>query len=347
MICALIMAGGVGTRFWPLSTEERPKQFLNLIGKDTMIQMTVKRLLGIIPMERIFISTGEKYVSLVKEQLPELSERNIIVEPEGRNTAPSIALSSMLINRYYRNSSVIVLPSDHLINQEDKFRKLINQYDKFLDSNNEGIITFGIKPTRAEVGYGYIKVNDKEVTENNLVKVKKFVEKPNKKLADEYYKSGEYLWNSGIFMWRVSYIIEKIKEYLPNTYEALNDIETVKEEFIQDIINKNYQYTDKISIDYGILEKDNNIFVVPCDIGWDDIGTWEALDRYREKDESGNIGSVQIDAIDSKNNIVFTDNKEVVIDKLNGIYIIESKDKIYIGKKSNISNLKKYRYNMV
>lgn len=347
MLCALIMAGGKGTRFWPLSTEEKPKQFLSLIEEDTMIQMTVKRLLGIIPLERIFISTASKYLSLVKEQLPELPDRNIIVEPEGRNTAPCIALSAMIINRYYSNSNLIVLPSDHLINHKDKFRKIIIKYDEYLEKNKDGIITFGIKATRAEVGYGYIKVKDENITENSVVKVERFIEKPNKTLANKYYKSGNYLWNSGIFMWKTSYIIEKIKEFLPNTYEALRDVSIVDEKFIKNIINNRYRYTDNISIDYGVLEKEDNIFVVPCDIGWDDIGTWEALDRYREKDERGNISSGRIDAIDSNNNIVFTTNKDVVIDTLSDIYIIESEDKIYIGKKDNIANLKKYRYDVV
>lgn len=347
MLCALIMAGGKGTRFWPLSTEEKPKQFLSLIEEDTMIQMTVKRLLGIIPLERIFISTASKYLSLVKEQLPELPDRNIIVEPEGRNTAPCIALSAMIINRYYSNSNLIVLPSDHLINYKDKFRKIIIKYDEYLEKNKEGIITFGIKATRAEVGYGYIKVQDENIVENSVSKVEKFIEKPNKTLANKYYKSGNYLWNSGIFMWKTSYIIKKIKEFLPNTYEALRDVSIVDEKFIKDIINNRYRYTDNISIDYGVLEKEDNIFVVPCDIGWDDIGTWEALDRYREKDERGNISSGRIDAIDSNNNIVFTTNKDVVIDTLSDIYIIESEDKIYIGKKDNIANLKKYRYDVV
>ncbi len=347
MLCALIMAGGKGTRFWPLSTEEKPKQFLSLIEEDTMIQMTVKRLLGIIPLERIFISTASKYLSLVKEQLPELPDRNIIVEPEGRNTAPCIALSAMIINRYYSNSNLIVLPSDHLINHKDKFRKIIIKFDEYLEKNKDGIITFGIKATRAEVGYGYIKVKDENITENSVVKVERFIEKPNKTLANKYYKSGNYLWNSGIFMWKTSYIIEKIKEFLPNTYEALRDVSIVDEKFIKNIINNRYRYTDNISIDYGVLEKEDNIFVVPCDIGWDDIGTWEALDRYREKDERGNISSGRIDAIDSNNNIVFTTNKDVVIDTLSDIYIIESEDKIYIGKKDNIANLKKYRYDVV
>ena len=197
MLCALIMAGGKGTRFWPLSTEEKPKQFLNLIGKDSMIQMTVNRIKPIIPMERIFVCTGERYVDLVKEQLPELPERNIIVEPEGRNTAPCIALSAFVIKRYFKNANMVVLPSDHLIKDEDEFRNVIESANKFVNNNDEAIITLGMEPSRAETGYGYIRYSNEEqnVNDHKVIKVDAFVEKPNKEKAEEYLNEGNYLWN--------------------------------------------------------------------------------------------------------------------------------------------------------
>ena len=185
MLCALIMAGGKGTRFWPLSTEEKPKQFLNLIGEDTMIQMTVNRIKPIIPMERIFVCTGERYVDLVKEQLPELPESNIIVEPEGRNTAPCIALSAFVIKRYFKNANMVVLPSDHLIKDEEEFRNVIESTNEFVNKNDEAIITLGMEPTRAETGYGYIRYGNEKQDINNhkVIKVDAFVEKPNKEKA--------------------------------------------------------------------------------------------------------------------------------------------------------------------
>ena len=336
-ICALIMAGGKGTRFWPLSTEEKPKQFLNLIGNETMIQMTVNRILPIIPMEKIFVSTGEKYVDLVKEQLPNLPDRNIIVEPEGRNTAPCIALSAMVINRYFENSSMVVLPSDHLIKDEDKFREIIIEGSKFLEKN-EGIVTLGMKPDRPETGYGYIKFGENII--QNIKKVDMFVEKPNLETAKRYLNEGNYLWNGGMFLWKSDYIIKEIKKHIPDTYEALHNIENIEESSLQEYINGNYYKTDSISIDYAVLEKSYNIYVILSEIGWDDVGSWEALERYKEKDENGNIIIGNIKAIDGKNNLLISSNNTVVISGLDNLYVIENDGKILIGKKNDLKNIK-------
>lgn len=336
-VCALIMAGGKGTRFWPLSTEEKPKQFLNLIGNDTMIQMTVKRILPIIPMERIFVCTGEKYIKLLKEQLPDLPDKNIIVEPEGRNTAPCIALSAMIIKRYFKDSKMVVLPSDHLIKNEEKFREIISQGSKFLN-NKEGIITLGMKPDRPETGYGYIKCG--ENIGESINKVEKFVEKPNIETAKRYLNQGNYLWNGGMFLWKTDYIIEEIKKCIPETYEALHNIENIEESSLQEYINGNYYKTDSISIDYAVLEKSYNIYVILSEIGWDDVGSWEALERYKEKDENGNIIIGNIKAIDGKNNLLISSNNTVVISGLDNLYVIENDGKILIGKKNDLKNIK-------
>ena len=288
MLCALIMAGGKGTRFWPLSTEEKPKQFLNLLGRETMIQMTVNRVKPIIPIERIFVCTVSSYVELVKEQLPELPEENIIVEPEGRNTAPCIALSSMIINRKYNDAAIAVLPSDHLIKDEEKFRNIILDCNEFLDINETALITIGMKPDRPETGYGYIRYDKKsfELKEDKFIKVDKFVEKPDLEMAENYLKEGNYLWNGGMFLWKASNIVNQIREYCPEVYEPLKNIEKSADDKLNDLIKERYSDTKAISIDYAVLEKSKEIYVVPADIGWDDIGTWKSVERYKiEKDE--------------------------------------------------------------
>ena len=345
MLCALIMAGGKGTRFWPLSTEEKPKQFLNLIGEETMIQMTVNRIKPIIPIERVFVCTGEMYVDLVKEQLPELPEQNIIIEPEGRNTAPCIALSAFIIKKYYKDANMIVLPSDHLISDEDEFRNVIKNADEFVKENKEAIITLGMEPTRAETGYGYIRYGKDEKVINNhkVIKVDAFVEKPNKEKAKAYIKEGNYLWNGGMFLWGADNILNQIEKYSNDTYKALKDIETVANEEIQELINNNYHKTEAISIDYAVMEKSDSIYVVPSRFGWDDVGSWEALDRYREKDEKGNVlvGSAKV--VDSHGNLVISSSQDIVVEGLKDIYVIENDGKILVGHKSNVANVKELK----
>lgn len=345
MLCALILAGGKGTRFWPLSTEEKPKQFLNLIGEETMIQMTVNRIKPIIPIERVFVCTGEMYVDLVKEQLPELPEQNIIVEPEGRNTAPCIALSAFVIKKYYKDANMIVLPSDHLISDEEEFRSVIKNADEFVKENKEAIITLGMEPTRPETGYGYIRYGKDEKVINNhkVIKVDAFVEKPNKEKAKAYIKEGNYLWNGGMFLWSAENILNQIEKYSNDTYKALKDIETVANEEIQELINNNYHKTEAISIDYAVMEKSDSIYVVPSRFGWDDVGSWEALDRYREKDEKGNVlvGSAKV--VDSHGNLVISSSHDIVVEGLKDIYVIENDGKILVGHKSNVANVKELK----
>lgn len=345
MLCALIMAGGKGTRFWPLSTEEKPKQFLNLIGEDTMIQMTINRIKPIIPIERIFVCTCEMYIDLIKEQLPELPEKNIIIEPDGRNTAPCITLSAFIIKKYYEDATMLVLPSDHLIKDEDEFRSIVNDAYEFINENENAIITLGMKPSRAEVGYGYIKFAEDKSNLNlhEIIKVEAFVEKPNKETAKKYLEDGYYLWNSGMFIWNANNILEQIRMYSPDTYEALRDIEEIDERWLKYLIKAQYSKTEAISIDYAVMEKTEDIYVIPSDFGWDDVGSWEALDRYREKDSFGNIYVGNTKAVDGKNNLIISSTHSVVVEGLNDIYVIENDGKILIGHKSNVANVKELK----
>lgn len=345
MLCALIMAGGKGTRFWPLSTEEKPKQFLTLVNDKTMIQMTVDRIKQLIPMERIFICTGEKYVDLVQEQIPELDKKNIIIEPEGKNTAPCIAISALYIKRRYNDATMLILPSDHLINDEKKFLEIVMSGEEYLKHDNRAIVTLGMSPDRPETGYGYIKLTEEEkiILNNKITKVDKFVEKPTKEVALEYLKSGKYLWNGGMFLWTVDNIINLIEKYLPNTYDALNEVLVIEDDFIQEYINKNYKYVDAISIDYAILENYNNIFVIPSNIGWDDIGTWKAVERYRDKDVNNNIATENVMMIESKSNMAINLNKKIVLIGMKDTMAVETDDTIFIVNKNCMEDLKNYK----
>lgn len=338
MLCALIMAGGKGTRFWPISTEEKPKQFLKLLGEKSMIRMTVDRLLPIIPIDRIFIATSEEYVNLVKEELPELSEDNIIVEPVGRNTAPCIALSAFYINKRIDNASMVVVPADHLIRDEEGFQDTIVDGYKFLQNHEESIITIGILPTRPETGYGYIECGTEN--EPGILEVSRFVEKPDIETAMRYISRRNYLWNSGMFIWTINNILNLINKHLKNTYNILSEVAVAREEEYEDTLIKKYKDVDNISIDFGVMEKADSIYVIPGNFGWDDIGSWSAIERYREKDNNNNIYSNNVKIVDGKNNIILGEEKNIIVDGLENIYFIESKDVIILGSKDKIENIK-------
>lgn len=337
MLCALIMAGGKGTRFWPLSTEEKPKQFLSLLGNETMLQMTYNRINKLVPKERIFISTGLKYKDLVFEQLKGISQENIIIEPESRNTSACICLSSLYIKKKFDNCNVIVLPSDHLIKNENEFIDTISYANQFLIENNTGIVTFGIKPNRPETGYGYI--NSKFNNVNKISKVNSFVEKPDYSTALKYISDGNYYWNSGIFVWNVNVILNLIKKFLNNTYEVLSPILDLSFDECENFINKNYRLTEDISIDYGVMEKYDNIFVIEGKFGWDDVGSWSSVDRYGEKDNNGNVLNSSGVLMKSSNNIVLT-KKKILLNNVDDLIVVETDDCILVSSKEHAQDIK-------
>ncbi|MDD7792746.1 mannose-1-phosphate guanylyltransferase [Clostridium sp. 'White wine YQ'] len=341
MLCGLIMAGGKGTRFWPLSTEEKPKQFLTLLSDKSMLQMTVDRIKNLIPLERIFVCTGENYVGLVKEQLPELPDRNIIIEPEGRNTAPCIALSAMIINRYYKNSTMIVLPSDHLVRDEGAFLNCVSLGYEFVQDYTNAIVTLGIRPTRPETGYGYIKIQDDNKIENkNIYKANRFVEKPNIEKALEYLKQGSYFWNGGMFIWKINTILNLTEKHLMSTFSALKEILNCPENEIQSIVDANYRLTENTSVDFGIMEKAEDIYVITSDFGWDDVGNWTSIERYSSKDENGNVFNADGVSFKSNNNIVLT-NKKILLNNVNDLIVVETDDYIMISSKHSEQEIKK------
>lgn len=345
MLCALIMAGGKGTRFWPLSTEDNPKQFLNLIGKESMIQMTVSRLKELIPMERIFVVTDQKYEQLVNEHLPALPAENIIIEPIGMNTAPCIALSAMLIEKKFPNATLAVLPSDHLIEDEELFRKTLDAANLFVEINPNAIVTLGMSVTRPEVGYGYIKYQQKleSIYELDIHQVERFVEKPDVETATQYMNEGNYLWNGGMFIWKGQNVINLMKNHLPNTFEILQEIVQSKQEIFKQVLFKKYPLVDSISVDYGIMEKANEICVIPSNFGWDDIGSWLSLERYRETDEHDNILDGRIKALNSKGNIIVTKTKPMVLCGVENLILVETDDVVMVMKKDDVGKINELR----
>ena len=343
---ALIMAGGRGERFWPKSRRSLPKQFLSLTddGK-TMIQLTVERILPIIDIEDIYISTNIDYESLVLEQLPGIPRENILCEPVGRNTAPCIGLGAVHISKKYEDAVMVVLPSDHLIKYNSMFlntlRDAINTAQK-----NGNLLTIGITPDCPETGYGYIKFNPDEF-DGKAFKVDQFVEKPSLELAKEYLSSEEYLWNSGMFVWKVSSILEKIEEFMPETYEGLKIISEAigtKEEGM--VLEKEYRKFTSISIDYGIMEKSENIYIIPGAFGWDDVGSWLAIERIKKSNEHGNIVRGNIITIDSKNCIIEGGDKLIATVGLENLIIVDTEDAMLICAKDCAGDIKKVLDNL-
>ncbi|OPJ62694.1 mannose-1-phosphate guanylyltransferase [Clostridium oryzae] len=341
MLCALIMAGGKGTRFWPLSTEEKPKQFLNLFGNNTMIQMTVNRIAKIVPKERIFIVTAKQYVDLVRVQLPKIDERNIIVEPVGKNTAPCIALSAFIIKKYYRNATIAVLPSDHLIRNEDKFINTLNAAEKFIEHHKSAIVTLGMKPDRPETGYGYIKCSEVKSSINNvdILKVASFVEKPDLIKAEKYIDSNNYLWNGGIFIWKAENILKLTKKYIRHTYDVLNQISSARKGEFLNALSSRYNEVESVSVDYAIMENADSVYVIPSDIGWDDIGNWSSIERYNPKDEEGNVRDNNIKVYKSKSNIVMT-KKKTLLNNVKNLIVVETDEYILISSKDSEQEIK-------
>ena len=338
---ALIMAGGRGTRFWPRSRKSLPKQFLSLTGDGkTMIELTVERLLPMMNIEDIFISTNSDYKELVKKQLPNLPEENIIVEPIGRNTAPCIGLGAIHIAKKYGDATMIVLPSDHEIYNKKMFLETLDGICKLAESG-EYISTIGIKPNYPETGYGYIKYLP-DTFDGNVYKVERFVEKPNVEKAKEYLESGEYLWNSGQFAFKASTILNKTKMYLKDNYERLMIIkDAIGKDNYEEVLNKEFEKMESISIDYGILEKDDMIYVKSGEYGWDDVGSWLAIERLQNKDECGNVitGNVISEGLD--NSIIQAEGKLIALVGIKDLVVVDTDDATLICHKDKCGDIKK------
>lgn len=337
---AVIMAGGKGERFWPKSRVNMPKQFLSLTDDGlTMIQHTVKRLLPMIEIEDIFIVTNKKYINLVKTQLPEISEENILVEPIGKNTAPCIGFAATVINSRYDDAIMLVLPSDHLIKNNEMY---IETLEKAINiaSKNSNLVTIGITPTYPETGYGYIHF-EKNKSEQEGYIVKEFVEKPDIDKAKSYLDSGQYLWNSGMFVWKVSSIMKNIKQFMPDIYEGLLKIKNaINISNFNSILYQCFDKFDSVSIDYGVMEKADNIYTIPGNFGWDDVGSWRALERINKTDENDNVINGDVIAIDTQKSVILSNKKLIAVAGLNDIIVVDTDDALLICNKENTQQVK-------
>ncbi len=339
----VIMAGGIGSRFWPASTTERPKQFLDILGVGkSLIRMTFERCLKTVPVKNILVVTNKKYKDLVLEHIPEMEEQNVLCEPSMNNTAPCIAYAALRINSENENATFAVLASDHVILKEDDYRDRLELAFDFA-GKNDAIVTMGIQPTRPDTGYGYIEI-DKSNRDGEVYKVEQFREKPDHNTAVEYVESGNYLWNAGLFIWSVKSILNSFEKNASGILETLLESpEKIGTEEEQSYIDRVYPNTEKISVDYAILERANNVFTIPADIGWSDLGTWNSLHSYLDKDESRTVtlGENTL-LIDTSNSLIKSDSKKTVVIKgLHDYIVVDEENALLIYPKSDEQEIKK------
>ena len=322
----VIMAGGIGSRFWPMSTPECPKQFIDVMGCGrSLIQLTVERFRGVCEPAHVWVVTSQQYVDIVRQQLPEIPADNILAEPCRRNTAPCIAYVAWKIQQRYPQANIVVTPSDALVMDTVEFRRVISQALDFTATSN-AIVTIGIRPSRPETGYGYIAAGQ-AVENSEICKVEQFKEKPNLEVAKSYLAAGNYLWNAGIFVWNVNTIVNSIKAYQPDLATIFDNLAsalyTAQE---HTVIEQQFPTCPNISIDYAVMEKSPDIFVHPADFGWSDLGTWGSLHTHIAHDDNGNATVGNVALFDSTNCIVHApQNRRVVVQGLDG-YIVAEKD---------------------
>ncbi|MDD5097712.1 MAG: mannose-1-phosphate guanylyltransferase/mannose-6-phosphate isomerase [Candidatus Omnitrophica bacterium] len=329
---AVILAGGVGSRFWPFSRELEPKQFMKIIGEASLLQATIQRLKGVVEPKRVYIITNNIYFYEVKAQISKfgIPDANIILEPQGKNTAPAVGLCAKLISRLDQDAVLLVLPSDHYIKNIENFKKTIKK--AIACARKNFLVTIGIKPSAPSTGYGYIKVDGKK---NEHIAVEKFLEKPDLKNAKKYFKDKKFFWNSGMFIWKASVFLEETKKYLPKLYANLQRINSVND------IPKIWPKIEPISVDYGIMERSRRIALIPADFYWTDLGSWDALAEIFPKDKKGNIANNDILNVDSQGVCVFSrGNRLVSTIGVNNMVIADTPDALLVCDRNRTQDVK-------
>ncbi len=343
-IHVVIMAGGIGSRFWPMSTPQMPKQFVDVLGTGrTLIQMTVDRFAPVCPQENMWVVTGKRYVAIVKEQLPQIPEDHILAEPEARNTAPCIAYAAWKINMKHPEANVVFTPADALVTDVTEFAGIIRNAAEFTEGRRR-IVTIGIKPSRPETGYGYIECGA-EVDGTELMKVDSFREKPRLEVALEYLAQGGYLWNAGIFVWNVATIVDSLRRYTPDLASRMDEMAlSFYSSDEEQTVARIFPTCEKISIDYAVMEKADCIYTIPADFGWSDLGTWGSLHQLMPRDGDGNavVGS-DVRMYDTKNCIVHTPGLDrVVVQGLDGYIVAQHGGRLLICRLEDEQNITRY-----
>ncbi len=342
-VAALIMAGGRGERFWPRSRKKTPKQFLSLTNSDrTMIQSTVDRILPLVDIRDVLIATNREYKQLVMDQLPGIPEENILCEPMPKSTAPCIGWGAVTLRKRHEDAVMLVLPSDHLIMQPHLFRNVMKNAISVAENTN-ALVTLGIAPSAPDTGYGYIQYDmEHETRMPNTFRVKRFVEKPDLDTAKKYLASGEYLWNSGMFIWKASAILREMKEFLPDLYQELIEIEQADgTDSFYGTVQSSFQKMRAISIDYGIMEQSKEVYVIPSSFGWDDVGSWLAVERMNPANELGNVIHGDVVTVDSTRCIVQGDQRTIAMVGLEDVIIVDTPDALLVCAKDSAGKIKK------
>lgn len=337
----MIMAGGVGKRFWPRSRKDRPKQLLDIVSDQSMLRLTYERMKKIAEEKKIYIIAGQNLAEVINREIPELPERNLIIEPSGKNTAPCIGLAATTIIQKDPNAVMGIFPADHLITDIRAFKKAVNQGVQFA-RDHVALVTFGISPTRPATGYGYIQVNTKEPAhKDNIFKVKTFAEKPNLATAQRFLASGEFLWNSGMFIWKAENILNAMKLFLPEMYESLQQIGTaIDSPKYQTVLKKQWATIHNNSIDYGVMEKAKNVYVVRANFDWSDVGSWDAVYELQKKDKNGNVLIGEIVPIDTENSYIYSRKNLIAAIGVRDLIVIQSKNSLLIVHRNESERVK-------
>jgi len=334
-VYAVILCGGSGTRFWPLSRRNKPKQFLNISGGGSLLQETIKRVVSLVPSSNIFLVTNKKFQQIIQKETAvwRIPHRHILLEPEGKNTAPAICWAALHIAQKDPQAIMVVLPSDHVMTQPKRFGRILRKALKLAWNNH--LVTCGIVPTRPETGYGYLKVRKDPALGKNGLRVVRFTEKPHLNRAKQFIRSQRYLWNSGMFMWKVSVILEEFRRHLPKVYHSLSTVSNGVH------LNKVWSQLPNISVDYGILEKAKDVVAVAAgDIGWSDLGSWEAVTEVLKKDRDGNILKGDVITVDSKNNFVWTTQRCIATIGVKDLVVIDTPDALLVCPKARSQDVR-------